>query len=191
MKVKYIVVSLLLVLLTFSCKKQIIPQQNSNLDYNKIIVKNSSNSLIFTGQVLSDSIPSGIWSFYDQNGDDILSIVFNNDDGLYHYTIMQNVKNKKILSTIEVLDGEIVKQEIFTDSQANNTLNGKILFEEFIKPYLSIHPEYKNILSGIVSAEKINLVFEELKNEYSDFPKLNNREMQAIYKYLNNPRIIE
>lgn len=178
-------------LIIISCNKQENKYNQENLHNKKIILENSNNQILFYAELLNDSIPTGVWSFYNDKGNRLLTIVFNNEKDIYHYELKHYDENNKIIAITNVRDGMVLRQRSFLDFQNVNQNNGRFLFSTYFVPYLIDHPSYQDITSGFMPIDETKKILNELIKNNPTIPEMTEKEMEAVYFYLEDTKILD
>lgn len=176
--------SLFLIIITIllnSCNR------NDNAVINKkktIRVYNSTNNNLILGELIKDSIPIGLWTYYDNKDNAILSINhIYEENGKLSLSIKQYDKNKVIYES-HYIDGRLIDEKKYLDYQSISVDNGKYLYKTFLASFF----EANNLIKDVSTLEKNYLIgkIDSLKKDHKILPEFTSNEKESIFLYLKS-----
>ncbi|CAA0143715.1 hypothetical protein [Tenacibaculum maritimum] len=154
----------------------------------EIQFKNSKSEVLFRGRLNEDNNPTGIWSFYDEDLNNILTIYFGDSIESPEFSFEMMSKEGKMIHFSHYIEGvEIERKECF-DYQKINYENGRYIFRTFLEGFFISDPRYREKLRSL-SKKKLFDKINSISKENDIIPDFTNNELEAVYKYLHNDRI--
>ncbi|TCN53839.1 hypothetical protein EV143_101633 [Flavobacterium chryseum] len=167
--------NLFFVLFLISCSNS---EEKLKSPIEKVKIKNNSGVLLLSGQMKNDTLPYGLWTFYNDKEKLILELEFNDSNNL---SIKQYSRNGKIIYDAYYINGKLLEEKKCADFEKINYDNGRYLFNKYLDPYFN--SEFGKIKKESLSDLKIKIDF--LRSKYKNIPIFNDNEMKAIVCFFN------
>ncbi len=178
----YRIVFVLQFTLFLACNNKSNNQKNSFInktDHYRI------NNKLYSGQI-TDSLATGFWSFRDNNGTEILSIIFTeNSDSIESYEVkLFNTKGKVMYNGTHSNMYESDEIFISTNTLTKTAEIGELLYETHLKNIISLRLDYMKAHQSN-PRNYIKSVADSLRNNQKGFPEFTPQEINFIVEYLN------
>lgn len=178
---KHDILYLLLFLSLYSCIEK---KKNSNLNKLKEVnIINNSGVNILSGEIKNDSLPSGLWIFYNSGGKPILELNLDYSSKSKDFSIKQYDSKEKIMYEASYSDGNLLEEKSCSDFQEVSYNNGRYLYNNYLDSYY--YNEFGKIKNNSLNFNSLKININLLRNKYKNIPVFNENEIKAILCFLN------